>query len=122
MALPELALADKVVLLDTTLRDAGIAHAFAGALALAYYAEPRATVDIDINLFVPPDRYTNVVNVLRPLDIDRTPPEDDVVRERQVRVWWGRTPLDLFFAHDPIDEAMRTGARLVPSGTATSRF
>ena len=116
MALPELALADKVVVLDRTLRDAGINHAFGGALALAYYAEPRATVDIDINLFVPPDRYKSVVAVLRPLDVERIPPEDVVLRDGQARVWWGRTPLDLFFAYDPIHEAMRTGARLVPFG------
>jgi hypothetical protein len=31
-----------------------IPYAIGGALALAYYAPPRATVDVDINVFVPP--------------------------------------------------------------------
>ena len=31
---------------------AGIPHAFGGALALGYVAEPRGTVDIDLNVFV----------------------------------------------------------------------
>ena len=34
-----------------TLDLAGMAHAFVGALALAYVAEPRGTVDVDINVF-----------------------------------------------------------------------
>jgi len=32
----------------------GIPYAIGGALALAYHAPPRATVDVDINIFVPP--------------------------------------------------------------------
>jgi len=31
----------------------GIPHAFGGALALGYVAEPRGTADIDLNVFVP---------------------------------------------------------------------
>src|SRR5659263_502227 len=41
----EPSLPDKVVALDRALDDASIDHAFGGALALAYYAEPRSTVD-----------------------------------------------------------------------------
>jgi hypothetical protein len=40
-----------VVELHSHLAEAGHAHAFGGALALAHYAEPRATVDIDLNVF-----------------------------------------------------------------------
>ena len=35
-------------------------HAFGGALALAYYAEPAATIDIDLNVFVAVDRFDDV--------------------------------------------------------------
>jgi hypothetical protein len=31
-----------------------LSHAFGGALALGYVATPRGTVDIDVNVFVPP--------------------------------------------------------------------
>src|SRR4029079_9320585 len=51
-------LAERIVALDEALAD--VPHAFGGALALAYYAEPRATVDIDLNLFVPATDYDDV--------------------------------------------------------------
>ena len=44
----------------STARSAPIPHAFGGAIALAYYAEPRATIDIDLNLFVPAERFPDV--------------------------------------------------------------
>jgi len=113
---PELGLAEKVVRLHETLDHAGIPHAFGGALALAYYAEPRVTVDIDVNLFVAPGRYSEVLAVLEPLGLGRLPTEDAVVRDGQGRLWWGRNPVDLFFAYHPLHEAMRDRARTVPFG------
>lgn len=42
-----------------------IDYAIGGALALGFYAEPRATMDVDINIFVSSARVTEVVlNVL----------------------------------------------------------
>jgi len=46
-------LIDLVVTVHDRLGDAGVPHAFGGALALAYVAEPRGTVDIDVNVFAP---------------------------------------------------------------------
>jgi hypothetical protein len=109
-------LADKVVRLHESLDHAGIPHAFGGALALAYYAEPRVTVDIDVNLFVDPAAYADVVAGLSPLGVDRWPVESDVLRDGQGRLWWGRNPVDLFFASHPLHEAMRTRTRIVPFG------
>ncbi|MDG2305673.1 MAG: hypothetical protein P8R42_13725 [Candidatus Binatia bacterium] len=40
--------------LADALEKADLPYAIGGALALAYYAVPRATVDVDINIFVPP--------------------------------------------------------------------
>jgi hypothetical protein len=34
----------------------GLPYAIGGALALGFYAPPRATVDVDVNIFVPPAR------------------------------------------------------------------
>jgi hypothetical protein len=112
----ELGLAEKVVLLHQALDAAGIAHAFGGALALAYYAEPRATIDIDVNLFVDPGRYREVLAVLEPLGIGRSPAEETVLADGQGRLWWGRNPVDLFFAYHGIHDAMRDRARMVPFG------
>ncbi len=46
-----MSLVDLVLELHHHLDDAGISHAFGGALALAYVAEPRGTVDVDLNVF-----------------------------------------------------------------------
>jgi hypothetical protein len=109
-------LADKVVFLHETLDAAEVAHAFGGALALAYYAEPRATVDIDINVFVGSDQFATVIEILAPFDLERIPAPAQVERDGQARVWWGRTPLDLFFSCDPVHDAMRHRTRIVPFG------
>jgi len=111
----EPSLPDKVLAIHRGLSGARIAHAFGGALALAYYAEPRATIDIDLNVFVPPTAYAKVERALAPLGVAAL---DPVATERdgQCRAWWGRTPIDLFFAYDELHEAMRRGARMVPFG------
>lgn len=111
----EPALPEKIVAIHHHLDRAKIAHAFGGALALAYYAEPRTTIDIDINVFVAPTAYATVEDALAPLGVDGIDPAL-VERDGQYRSWWGRTPLDLFFAYDEIHQAMRREARLVPFG------
>jgi hypothetical protein len=67
---PEPPLPDKVIAIHEALRAARIPHAIGGALALAYYAEPRATIDIDLNVFVSPERWKDVVGALTPLGVE----------------------------------------------------
>ncbi len=115
----EPSLPDKVVAIHDGLRAARVGHAFGGALALAYYAEPRATIDIDLNVFVPPDRHAAVYAALGPLGVADEVDETALTRDGQCRWWWGRTPVDLFFAYDELHDAMRRAARTVPFGDAT---
>lgn len=115
----DIGLADKVERVDLALSRAKILHAFGGALALAYYATPRATVDIDVNVFVTTERYESVTSVLGRAGVDKIPGTADAVRDGQVRTWWGSTPIDLFFSYDKIHEAMREGVRIVPFGKKT---
>jgi hypothetical protein len=115
----EPALPDKVVALDRRLDELRVAHAFGGALALAYYAEPRATIDIDVNVFVAPAKLRELVRELTPLGVRAEADLDRGEREGQCRLWWGRTPIDLFFAYDELHEAMRRATRTVPFGDAT---
>lgn len=110
-------LPEKVMAIDERLKAARIPHAFGGALALAYYAEPRATVDIDVNVFVPTSRVDEVSEALRPLGIGTLENEQDRTafeRDGQCRWWWGRTPIDLFFSYDEVHEAMAKATRRVP--------
>jgi hypothetical protein len=106
-------LAERVVALHQAL--AAIPHAFGGALALAYYAEPRATIDIDLNLFVASSEYPAVAAVLTSLGA--TPDDESgerVRRDGQARVMWDATPLDLFFAYDAFHRAAARAVRSVP--------
>ena len=108
-------MAEKVVALDRAL--ARVPHAFGGALALAYYAEPRSTIDIDLNLFVAADRFGQVARPLTKLGADIGGEVAGIVeRDGQVRVFWERTPLDLFFSYDPFHEAAAAKRRKVPFG------
>jgi len=110
-------LPDKVIAIHEALRQAKIPHALGGALALAYYATPRATIDIDLNVFLPAERWQEVIDILAPLGI-ATDGLDPTALERdgQCRLWWGDNPVDLFFAYDPFHDEMRKQARRVPFG------
>lgn len=44
-------------------------HAFGGALALALVAEPRGTIDVDVNVFVPVDQVDAVSDALAAIDL-----------------------------------------------------
>lgn len=107
-------LPEKVTLIHHALDAARIPHAIGGALALAYYAEPRTTIDVDINVFVRTDRWPEVCEALAPLGIDVEVEVEDLNRDGQVRLWWDRNPVDLFFSYDPFHDAMQRNARRVP--------
>jgi hypothetical protein len=115
---PEVSLPEKVVAIHRALAAAKVPHAIGGALALAYYAEPRATVDVDVNVFVATDRWADVRGALEPLGIDVDTDEVALERDGQVRLWWGPNPVDLFFSYDPFHDEMQGASRRVPFGDA----
>jgi hypothetical protein len=108
-------LVEQIVLLHRAFDDAQIPHAFGGALALAYYTdEIRATRDIDVNVFVGPDRVDRVFAALPPgVEVDERA-WAAVERDGQVRLWWNETPVDLFFDQHPVHERAATWSRTVP--------
>jgi hypothetical protein len=112
-------LAERIVDLEHALT--GIPHAFGGALALAYYAEPRATIDIDLNVFVPPSRFAEVAAPLTALGAAADDPTvaEIVLRDGQARVMWDTTPIDLFFSYDDFHDAAAEQAHRVPFADAT---
>jgi hypothetical protein len=112
-------LPERIVALEGAL--SGIRHAFGGALALAYYAEPRSTIDIDLNVFVPVDRYGDVAAPLLALGVEATDPhaEAAAARDGQTRVMWDETPIDLFFAYDAFHDAAAVACRIVPFADTT---
>jgi Nucleotidyl transferase AbiEii toxin, Type IV TA system len=112
-------LAEKVVAIDTALTAAKVPHAVGGALALAYYAEPRATIDVDLNVFVPTTRWPAIRDALSPLGVGVEVDVDALERDGQVRLWWDRNPVDLFFSYDPFHDEMQRSTRRVPFAETT---
>ena len=101
-----MSIVDKIVALDEALDDAGIPHAFGGALALAYCTErARGTVDIDLNVFVDVSRINELVEALPDdVEIDERS-RAQLGRDGQTRAWWDTTPVDLFLSTTPFHEA-----------------
>lgn len=90
-------LADKVLKIHEALDAAGIGHAFGGALSLAWCTgRARGTIDIDVNVFAPAEDAERILAGFprgvrwNQQDVDRC------LRDGQVRLWWGETPVDVF--------------------------
>jgi len=111
---PGLSLPDKVSAIHQCLRDRGIPHAIGGALAVGYYGEPRSTLDIDVNVFIPPDRWRDICQVLEPLEIDMEIDEAGLEATGEAKLGWGSNFLHLFFSCDSLHEEMRRSIRTVP--------
>jgi hypothetical protein len=90
-------LVEMVHLLDESLDAADIPHAFGGALALAYcIGDPRATADIDLNVFLPPEQVEDLLDAL-PRGLSWDDGDRELLeRDGQARLWWERTPIDVF--------------------------
>ncbi len=117
-SLSQPSLSQKVLSIESTFRASGIPHAFGGAIALAYYATPRGTIDIDVNVFLPADRAGEVLDALARLGVE-APSEREATRLRrdgQTRIHWGASPIDLFFSYDPLHDACLTRRRAFPFG------
>lgn len=110
-----MSLSDRLLAIEDALTSAGIPHAFGGAIALGYCAtEARGTQDIDVNLFVGPERTREVFAAL-PQGITRSDNDlERAAREGQVRLWWDETPVDLFFDVHTFHSRVAANARLVP--------
>jgi hypothetical protein len=94
---------------------AGLAHAFGGAIALAYCTEePRGTRYLDVNIFTDSSRAKTALAAL-PDKVSVTAADTEaVVREGQTRLWWDDTPVDVFLNNHPLHDAVAAGVIWVP--------
>lgn len=90
-------LADKIVAVHRSLEQAGVPHAFGGALALAWCTQrARGTIDIDVNIFVDSAQASAVVIAL-PDEVTCSAADLELLeRDGQARLWWDATPVDVF--------------------------
>jgi len=112
----DLTLTEKVAAIHMSLTEARIGHAFGGALALASYAEPRATIDVDVNIFLEPQRHEEVLAALSALGVTGDVPTNQIERDGQCRLAWGGNPVDLFYAYHELHTAMQKAARRAELG------
>jgi hypothetical protein len=110
-------LAGKIVAAHEMLDSLRAPHQFGGAIALAWYRSPRATVDIDLNVTVAPQDAAPVLGALAHLgvtitDLDRAA----IARDGQARLDWDGSYLDLFFATLDLHQEMAARARAVRFG------
>lgn len=114
-------MSEKVVRLHEALDRADIPHAFGGAIAVDYYRVPRATIDIDLNVFVSPDERRRVMDVLaEEFELSNAEALAAEIAERdQGKTYWGETRIDLFFSASEFTESMADRAREVAYQGAT---
>ncbi len=110
-------LPERVLILTSALERAGIPYAVGGAIALAYYGEPRATKDIDVNIFLPETEAERVLQVIIRLgaqfNLDQM--QMRILHEGQVRLPWDPVPeIDLFFSTVPFHDSCQARVRRVP--------
>lgn len=107
-------LAAKIEGLHISLRAADLSHAFGGALALAFCVEePRATKDIDLNVFIGVDRIDDLLAGLPEPVLVTDTNRAQLAHDAQTRAWWDRTPVDLFLSNHPFHDQAEANRRMV---------
>jgi hypothetical protein len=101
----------------------GIPYALGGALAYGQYGIPRATNDVDVNVFVGPDRFDDVFDALRSLGVVVDAPAARSAAEREGLMIFRLGPLRIDVFTPSVDfswEAARTCVGHEIDGTVVS--
>ncbi len=116
-------LPEKMLAIHRHLHAAGIEHAFGGALALAWCTQQaRGTIDLDVNVFVRPDRTDETLAALPRGIAAGAADRALLVRDGQARLWWGTTPIDVFLNTTDFHDAVAARVRWEPFGGAELPF
>ena len=85
------------------LEAANIPYAIGGALAYGYHGPPRATNDVDVNVFIEPRRLDELLDALSTVGpIDREKAKDSAGRREDFSVWIEGMRVDLFLPSVPV--------------------
>jgi hypothetical protein len=116
-------LVDKIVSIAETLDTHDVKWAIGGDIALAYVTEePRATRDVDVNVFVRSDQVRLIFSV-QPTGIRFDESDIELVnRDGQVRLWWDDTPIDVFFSISTFHDDVGRRCRVVPFAGSSIRI
>ncbi len=110
-------LAAKIVAAHEMLDSLRVTHQFGGAIALAWYRNPRATTDIDLNVTIPPADAAPVLGALTHLGVSVSDSDRAAIaRDGQARLDWDGSHLDMFFATLDFHREMARRSRLAELG------
>jgi len=110
------AVGEVIVEIDDALNNLDVRHVFGGALALAYYAAPRGTVDVDVNVGIAFTSRSSLLDALAPLGWHATGVrEADIPAAGSTLRQDGETVvLDIFFSFDSYHEDVLDNAVTKP--------
>jgi hypothetical protein len=114
VAAPLASLVDAIAALVDAFEPSGIDYALGGAIAFSAWAEPRATRDVDLNLWLPLERLDEGVEVLEGVgvSIDRVRAHTDAAERGMFVGRLGEYRVDVFVPSVPFyDEALRRRVR-----------
>ncbi len=96
----------------------GAEYALGGAIALGYWGAPRGTIDVDLTLFLPPDKPSDCACLLQDIGCELSAAEAvQSLREHGFcRVAYAGTRVDVFLPIAPFYEAARTRRKRVELG------
>ncbi len=99
----------------------GQEYALGGAIALGYWGLPRSTVDVDVTLFLPPDRPSECLWVLQEIgcEFNATKALESLHEDGFCRVTCAGLDVDVFLPIVPFYEAARARRKSVPLGDQT---
>jgi hypothetical protein len=114
---------DCLIDVDRVLTEQRISHAFGGALALANYADPRGTNDVDVNVAT---QFTEAEPVLKALKREGFSPEGDpalALPAAGIRMVRGFDEVNLFFSLDSSNNGVFERSRVLKIKTGgASRY
>ncbi|MHB8244046.1 MAG: hypothetical protein ACYDGN_01655 [Acidimicrobiales bacterium] len=115
MSLDPTGLPYKMLAIHESLATSRISHAFGGALALAWCTQQaRGTIDLDLNVFVSPERTATALAALPPEIVATDDDRALLERDGQARLWWENTPVDIFLNTTEFHEQVATRVHLEP--------
>jgi len=96
----------------------GQEYALGGAIALGYWGAPRGTVDVDVTLYVPPERPSESIWLLQDIGCEFSPTKAaESFREHGFcRVTFAGMDVDVFLPMVPFYEAARARRKRVELG------
>ena len=110
--------ADVAARLAERLEDIGCDYALGGAIALACWAEPRGTIDVDVSFYLPIKELAKTVAVLHAIDAEFSESEvrESLVEHGFCRVQFLGRRLDVFLPIAAIYDAARLRRKKMPVG------